>query len=78
VLLELAQRGVSREQAYDWVQRNAMRAFHEQRDFKSLLMNDPDVGRVLNPAEIEHAFDLNAQLRHVDHVFGRVFQEVPV
>jgi adenylosuccinate lyase len=78
VLLELAQRGVSREQAYEWVQRNAMRAFHEQRDFKSLLMDDPEVGRVLNAAEIEHAFDLNAQLRHVDHVFERVFQEVPV
>ena len=78
VLLELAQRGVSREQAYEWVQRNAMRAFHEQRDFKALLLADPDVGRVLSPAEIEHAFDLNAQLRHVDHVFERVFQEVTV
>ena len=78
VLLELAQRGVSREQAYEWVQRNAMRAFHEQRDFKALLLADPDVARVLGPAEIEHAFDLNAQLRHVDHVFERVFQEVVV
>ena len=78
VLLELAQRGVSREQSYEWVQRNAMRAFHEQRDFKELLLADADVGRVLKPAEIEHAFDLNAQLRHVDHVFGRVFQEVTV
>jgi adenylosuccinate lyase len=78
VLLELAQRGVSREQAYDWVQRNAMRAFHEQREFKALLLADPDVGRVLGPAEIEHAFDLSAQLRHVDHVFARVFQEVAV
>ena len=58
VLLELAQRGVSREQAYEWVQRNAMRAFHEQRDFKELLLADADVGRVLKPAEIEHAFDL--------------------
>ena len=78
VLLELAQRGVSREQSYEWVQRNAMRAFHEQRDFKALLLADPDVGKILSPAEIEHAFDLNAQLRHVDHVFERVFQEVPV
>ena len=78
VLLELAQRGVSREHAYEWVQRNAMRAFHEQRDFKTLLLADPDVSRVLGPAEIEHAFDLNAQFRHVDDVFGRVFQEVPV
>jgi adenylosuccinate lyase len=78
VLLELAQRGVSREQAYELVQRNAMRAFHEQRDFKTLLLADPDVAQVLNAAEIEHAFDLNAQLRHVDHVFERVFQEVTV
>jgi adenylosuccinate lyase len=78
VLLELAQRGVSREQSYEWVQRNAMRAFHEQRAFKSLLLADPDVGRVLSPVEIEHAFDLNAQLRHVDHVFERVFQEAAV
>jgi adenylosuccinate lyase len=78
VLLELAQRGVSREQSYEWVQRNAMRAFHEQRDFKDLLLADPDVGRVLNRTEIEHAFDLNAQLRHVDHVFARVFQDSTV
>jgi adenylosuccinate lyase len=55
-----------------------MRAFHEQRDFKQLLLADPDVGRVLNRAEIEHAFDLNAQLRHVDHVFARVFQDSTV
>ena len=38
VLLELAKRGISREQAYEWVQRNAMRAFHEQADFKGLLL----------------------------------------
>src|SRR6185295_19560768 len=51
VLLEVARRGVSREQAYDWVQRNAMRSFHEQRDFRALLLADADVTRVLPPAE---------------------------
>jgi adenylosuccinate lyase len=76
VLLELARRGVSREQAYELVQRNAMRAFHEQRDFKALLLGDADVVSVLPPAEIEKAFDLDEQLQHVDHIFGRVFQEV--
>ena len=76
VLLELARRGVSREQAYEWVQRNAMRSFREQRDFKSLLLADADVRRVLPPAEIEKAFDLNDQLKHVAHVCDRVFQEV--
>ena len=78
VLLELARRGVSREQAYEWVQRSAMRAFHEQRDFKTLLLADPDVTRVLPPAVIERAFDLDEQMKHVDHIFGRVFQEVAV
>ena len=73
VLLELAKRGVSREQAYEWVQRNAMRAFHEQKDFKSLLLADPDLTKVLGPSEIERAFDLNDQLRNVDTIFDRVF-----
>jgi adenylosuccinate lyase len=73
VLLELARRGVSREEAYVWVQRNAMRSFHERRDFKALLLADADVATVLSPAELEHAFDLNDQLRHVDDVFDRVF-----
>src|SRR6187551_3373478 len=49
VLLELARKGTSREQAYEWVQRNAMRSFHEGRDFKSLLLADADVTRVLPP-----------------------------
>src|SRR3982751_198816 len=78
VLLELARRGISREQAYEWVQRNAMRAFHEQRDFKGLLLADSDVMKVLGPAEIEKAFDLNDQLRNVDAIFDRVFMTVPV
>jgi adenylosuccinate lyase len=73
VLLELARRGVSREQAYEWVQRNAMRAFHEKADFKKLLLADRDVTAVLSPADIEKAFDLNDQLRHVDNIFERVF-----
>jgi adenylosuccinate lyase len=77
VLLELARRGVSREQAYEWVQRNAMRAFHEQRDFKGLLLADNELTSVLPPQDIEKAFDLDEQLKHVDHIFERVFQEVP-
>ena len=73
VLLELAKRGVSRERAYEWVQRNAMRAFHEQQDFKTLLLADPDLATVLDRAEIDKAFDLNDQLRNVDAIFDRVF-----
>ena len=73
VLLELARRGISREQAYEWVQRNAMRAFHERRDFKDLLLADADVMRVLTSAELDKAFDLHDQLRNVDAVIDRVF-----
>jgi adenylosuccinate lyase len=73
VLLELARRGVSREQAYDWVQRNAMRSFAEARDFKTLLLADADLMAVLPRSAVEGAFDLDAQLRHVDAIFERVF-----
>ena len=73
VLLELAKKGISREQAYEWVQRNAMRSFAEQRDFKALLAADSDVSRALTPSEIDRAFDLDEQLKHVDFIFARVF-----
>ncbi|MCC7007273.1 MAG: adenylosuccinate lyase [Acidobacteria bacterium] len=73
VLLELAKHGISREQAYGWVQRNAMRSFHEQRDFKELLLADPDVRAHVSPGVIEDAFDLSVQLKNVDAIFRRVF-----
>jgi len=78
VLLELARRGASREQAYEWVQRNAMRSFGEQRDFKALLLEDADISHVLPRVDLERSFDLREQLRHVDDIFARVFQEVTV
>jgi len=77
VLLELARRGIAREQAYEWVQRNAMRSFEEGRDFKALLRADPDVTAVLSVPEIERAFDLNEQFRHIDEIFNRVFAPEP-
>jgi len=77
VLLELAKKGVSREQAYEWVQRNAMLSYAEERDFKTLLESDTDIRRALTKEEIERAFDLKEQFRHVDHIFERVFQTAP-
>ena len=73
LLLELAKRGISREQAYEWVQRNAMRAFHEKRDFKELMLADRDVMNILTPAEVEKAFSLDDQLRNVGGIIDRVF-----
>jgi adenylosuccinate lyase len=73
VLLELAQRGVSREQAYAWVQRNAMRSHDEAKDFKQLLLDDRDVMAVLDRESLDNAFDLKVQLRHVNQIVDRVF-----
>jgi adenylosuccinate lyase len=76
VLLDLARKGVSREQAYEWVQRQAMRSFAEQLDFKELLLADADVAAVMSRDEIERAFDLDEQFKHVDDIFARVFGKV--
>jgi adenylosuccinate lyase len=73
LLLELAKRGVSREQAYEWVQRNAMRAFHEQKDFKDLILADEDVMKVLPTADVQKSFSLEDQLRNVNGIMDRVF-----
>src|SRR5438094_2859964 len=78
VLLELARKGVSREQAYEWVQRNAMLSFAEQRDFRTLVESDADISRVLSKTDLARAFDLNEQLKHVNDIFARVFQCEPV
>jgi len=73
VLLELARRGIQREQAYAWVQRNAMRSFDEGLDFKALLLADADISGVLSGEVVEEAFDMDAQLRNVAAIFDRVF-----
>jgi adenylosuccinate lyase len=73
LLLEFAKHGVSREKAYELVQRNAMRAFHEQRDFKELLLADPDVMNVVTKEDVEKAFSLDDQLRNVNGIMDRVF-----
>jgi adenylosuccinate lyase len=54
-----------------------MRSFHEQRDFKELLLGDPDVMKVLTRADVEKAFGLTNQLRNVDAIFDRVFHTRP-
>ena len=74
LLLDLIHKGVTREDAYRWVQRNAMRVWNDEGDFKSLVLKDEDILKHLLPTEIERAFDLKHQIRHVDYIFGRVYQ----
>jgi adenylosuccinate lyase len=73
VLLALTQAGVSREDAYAMVQRNAMKVWEDGRDFKTELLADPDVVKVLGKEAIEEKFDLGYHLKHVDTIFERVF-----
>jgi adenylosuccinate lyase len=73
VLLALTQAGVSREDAYRLVQRNAMRVWEQGADFKTELLADTEVTAALSPEEIEEKFDLAYHTKHVDTIFARVF-----
>jgi adenylosuccinate lyase len=73
VLLALTQKGVSREDAYRLVQRNAMPVWRGEGDFKSLLNADADVAAKLSAKEIDDLFDLGYHFKHVDTIFRRVF-----
>jgi adenylosuccinate lyase len=73
VLLALTQKGVSREDAYAYVQRNAMPVWRGEGDFLSLLKADKDVAGAMNNAEIEALFDLGYHFKQVDAIFDRVF-----
>ena len=74
VLLALTQKGASREDAYKFVQRNAMPVWRGEGDFLTLLKKDPDVSaRLMSDAELEEKFDLGYHLKHVDTIFQRVF-----
>ena len=73
VLLALTQAGVSREDAYRLVQRNAMKVWEEGKDFKTELLGDKDVLAALSAEEIEEKFDLGYHTKHVDTIFRRVF-----
>jgi adenylosuccinate lyase len=76
VLLALTQNGVSREDAYAWVQRNAMPVWRGEGDFLTLLKADADVSRMLRRGELEALFDLGYHFKHVDTIFARVFGEL--
>jgi adenylosuccinate lyase len=75
VLLALTQKGISREEAYALVQRNAMPVWRGEGDFLTLLKADKDVRKALTREELEALFDLGYHLKGVDGIFGRVFGE---
>ena len=73
ILLELTQKGMSREDSYEAVQRNAMPVWLEGKDFKSLLKNDTKIRAFLNKDEIEELFKADFHFKHVETIFERVF-----
>ncbi len=75
LLLALTRKGVSRETAYEWVQRNAMRVWDEKLDFQELVSEDKDIAEHLSAEEISSAFSTDTYLRNVDVIFDRVFEK---
>ncbi len=73
LLLVLTQKGLAREEAYEWVQRNAMKAWDENGDFQQLVKGDADINNNLTSQEIDRVFSLDTYLRNIETIFARVF-----
>jgi len=76
LLLDLVEAGVQREDAYRIVQRNAMQAWREEKNFQELVSSDPEITSRVERKTLQRAFELKRQLRNVDTIFKRVFPEV--
>jgi adenylosuccinate lyase len=74
LMLALTQKGVSREEAYSWTQRNAMKVWDEGGEYSELVAKDADISTHLSPEEIARVFDVRHYLRNVGKVFDRVFK----
>jgi len=75
ILLELIRKGLTRGEAYKIVQRNAMNSWKSGKDFKEILKMDKDINRMFKENELEQLFDHKYHLKHIDHIFNRVFNE---
>ncbi|HEY0566286.1 MAG TPA: adenylosuccinate lyase [Terriglobales bacterium] len=75
LLLDLAESGMSREDAYRLVQGNAMRAWKEELNFRDLIFGEPEITSRLSPDKLEQAFSAERQLQHVDRIFERVLEQ---
>jgi adenylosuccinate lyase len=71
--MRLAAKGLSRQTAYEMVQRNALKVWDTGRDFKSILLEDPEIGKHISNKDLEEIFDLDYHFKHVDDIFKRVF-----
>jgi adenylosuccinate lyase len=74
VMLALTEKGLTREQAYELVQKNAMESWSKGVSFMKLLQTDKEITKHLSPEEIEEIFDIKYYLRNIDYIFRRVFE----
>lgn len=72
LMLRLIDKGVMRETAYQWTQRNALEAWRTKEEFVNLVLRDADIMRAVTPEEVESLFDYDYHTRYVDHIFRRV------
>ena len=72
VMLLLVERGVDRTEAYDAVQRNSMRSWDDELDFRELVKSDPVVSAKVSAEDLDGLFDYDFYLSHVDHIYKRV------
>ncbi len=72
ILLELAKKGISREKAYSFVQRNAMECWKSKTPFVDLITNDPEISEFLTPDEIKSIFSYNKYTENVDFIYNRI------
>ena len=75
IMLKLVDKGITREEAYSFVQRNAMKVWEEGADFKEELFSDSELMKLLSKDEINEAFNLDYYLKNIDNIFKRVFAE---
>jgi adenylosuccinate lyase len=75
VLLKLADLGLDRQEAYEMVQRNALKVWDTGREFQSLLLEDQTIRKHLTERDIAEVFSLDYHLKHVEDIFQRVFGE---
>ena len=74
ILLSLVRKGAQREDAYKFVQRNAMRSWNEGKDFMALLKKDRDINKHLSSKDLEKVFEVKSQFKNVERIFKRVFK----
>ena len=72
VLLKLIEKGLTREEAYRFVQRNALEAFNNDGDFRINLLNDEDVTKLLTPVEIDEIFNKEEFLKNINEIYSRI------